>query len=434
MQRCNRNVQTFSLVCLEIVTLGKDGFSCSNKTPGSRGSLEELTLKKTALMTALGLATALATTSAFAQNPPVPAPKPGFMDGFSGGTPYVGLAGGYSILQDVGVNPQDGPLGPGPAKERFSDGFIGAGAVGWAFTNGIQVDVLGAYQYSNVNNLVPVPSPGKQTGHEDTYGAFLEELYAFHLPTFGMQVNWVQPYLGIGEGALWTHVNLPETLQNGDLHHIGGTSGANFAYEGIVGAAFPIPQVPGLALTVDYRLVGIHNAGKLNSVFYNKVDDAIVKGGIGLQKDIFVHNITVGVAYAFNSPPPPPPPAPAEAPPVPAPARTYLVFFDWDKSFLTPRARQIVAEAASNSAHVQMTSIEVNGYADTSHALAGRRGEDYNLRLSMRRADAVRAELIRDGVPANVIMVHGFGDTHLLVPTGPNAREPQNRRVEIILH
>ena len=110
------------------------------------------------------------------------------------------------------------------------------------------------------------------------------------------------------------------------------------------------------------------------------------------------------------------------------------MFFDWDKAFLTPRAREIVAEAAQNSTRVQTTQIEVNGYADTSHALPGRRGQDYNLRLSLRRADTVRAELVRDGVPPGAISVHGFGDTHLLVPTGPNVREPQNRRVEIILH
>ncbi len=110
------------------------------------------------------------------------------------------------------------------------------------------------------------------------------------------------------------------------------------------------------------------------------------------------------------------------------------MFFDWDKSYLTPRARQIVAEAAQNSTRVQTTTIEVNGYADTSHALPGSRGHQYNLRLSLRRADAVKAELIRDGVPSGVISVHGYGDSHLLVPTGPNVREPQNRRVEIILH
>ena len=109
------------------------------------------------------------------------------------------------------------------------------------------------------------------------------------------------------------------------------------------------------------------------------------------------------------------------------------MFFDWDRAVLTPRARQIVAEAAANSTHVATTTIEVDGYADTSHALPGDRGHDYNLKLSLRRADAVRLELVHDGVPAGVIAVHGYGDQHLLVATGPNVREPQNRRVEIIL-
>ena len=382
----------------------------------------------------LGLALALGPSAAVAQNVPRPSTQPGFMQGFLGGTPYVGIAGGYSILQDVGVNPQDGPFGPGPATQRFDNGFISAGAVGWAFTNGVEIDVLGAYQYSNVNNLVPVSPPGVQRGgHEESYGAFVEELYAFTLPHFGMQITWIQPYVGIGEGFLDSHVNAPEYLQNGDENHIGGTTGPYFSYEGIVGAAFPISAIPGLAFTADYRLVGGHNPGDLNSVFYNKVDDKIVRGPIGLDKDIFLHNFTVGLAYAFNHAPPPPVPAPVEAAPAPAPARSYLVFFDWDEAILRPRARQIVAEAASNSARVQATTIEVNGFADTSHALPGRRGQDYNLRLSLRRADAVRSELIRDGVPANVISVHGFGDTHLLVVTGPNVREPQNRRVEIVL-
>ncbi len=54
--------------------------------------------------------------------------------------------------------------------------------------------------------------------------------------------------------------------------------------------------------------------------------------------------------------------------------------------------------------------------------------------LSLRRANSVKAELIRDGVPANAIDIQGYGEAHPLVPTGPDTREPQNRRVEIILH
>ena len=69
------------------------------------------------------------------------------------------------------------------------------------------------------------------------------------------------------------------------------------------------------------------------------------------------------------------------------------MFFDWDKYNLTDRARQIIAEAAANSTKVQYTRIEVNGYTDTSGT------PKYNLGLSIRRANAVKAELIKDGVP-----------------------------------
>jgi outer membrane protein OmpA-like peptidoglycan-associated protein len=139
--------------------------------------------------------------------------------------------------------------------------------------------------------------------------------------------------------------------------------------------------------------------------------------------------VVFGVRYAFNAPPPAVAvsmPTPT-AVPAPAPARSYLVFFDWDKATLTDRAKSIVKEAADNSTHVQVTRIEVNGYTDTSGK------PQYNQGLSVRRAQAVAGELVRDGVPKNVIDIQGFGDTHLLVSTGPGVREPQNRRVEIII-
>ena len=69
----------------------------------------------------------------------------------------------------------------------------------------------------------------------------------------------------------------------------------------------------------------------------------------------------------------------------------------------------------------------MNGYTDTSGSA------QYNQGLSVRRANAVAAELVRLGVPRNEIVAQGFGETNLLVPTPDNTREPQNRRVEIIL-
>ena len=104
-----------------------------------------------------------------------------------------------------------------------------------------------------------------------------------------------------------------------------------------------------------------------------------------------------------------------------------MVFFDWDKATLNDRARSIVKDAATAATKVAHTRIDVAGNADTSGAA------QYNPGLSKRRADAVAAELIKDGVAKTDIVVTANGDTHPLVPTGPGVREPQNRRVEIVL-
>ena len=99
----------------------------------------------------------------------------------------------------------------------------------------------------------------------------------------------------------------------------------------------------------------------------------------------------LGLRYAFNQPRPAPVAAVAPAPAAPAPARTYLVFFDWDRADLTDRARQIIADAAQNARRVQTTRIEVSGHADRTGTAA------YNQRLSVRRAEAVAGELVRNG-------------------------------------
>ncbi|MBC7800144.1 MAG: OmpA family protein, partial [Gemmatimonadaceae bacterium] len=105
----------------------------------------------------------------------------------------------------------------------------------------------------------------------------------------------------------------------------------------------------------------------------------------------------------------------------------YLVFFDWDRADLTDRARQIVAEAATASTRAQVTRIEVAGHADRSGS------DTYNLGLSRRRAQAVSSELVRLGVPRAAITTQGFGERNPLVQTADGVREPQNRRVEIVL-
>jgi outer membrane autotransporter protein len=168
---------------------------------------------------------------------------------------------------------------------------------------------------------------------------------------------------------------------------------------------------------------------KVNNLlsFYGQAGYEFAVGGYtegGLRQGV---KGDIGLRLIFGHPPRPPAAPVAVAAPAPVAARSYLVFFDWDKATLTDRARQIIREAADNSTRVQYTRIAVNGYTDTS----GTPG--YNMGLSLRRAHAVAGELVRDGVPVSAIAIRGFGQTHLLMPTGAGVREPQNRRVEIIL-
>ena len=173
--------------------------------------------------------------------------------------------------------------------------------------------------------------------------------------------------------------------------------------------------VPYLGAGVGYVGVNLSNVHAY-SVVSTAMGDVLANASVSNStKGSFAGQAIVGAAFPIT-------PAPA-----PAPARSYLVFFDWDKYNLTDRAKQIIADAAANSKKVTYTKIESNGYTDTSGSAV------YNKGLSVRRAQAVAAQLVADGVPKEAIVITGFGETNPLVPTGPNVREPQNRRVEIII-
>jgi outer membrane protein OmpA-like peptidoglycan-associated protein len=214
-----------------------------------------------------------------------------------------------------------------------------------------------------------------------------------------------------------------------------GTTG-NLAYQGIFGLSFPLSFLPGLSLTAEYRFFSVLGHAKFNAESIGAEGPTgpkalgIARGNADITSDDN-HSVMLGLRYALFTPTPPTP-APAASPapiaaPAPEPARTYLVFFDWDRAELTPRARQIVAEAALASTRVHTTRIEVKGYTDLSGTAA------YNQKLSVRRAQSVQAELIRDGVASSEITIHGYGESNPLVQTALGVREPQNRRVEIIL-
>jgi len=115
----------------------------------------------------------------------------------------------------------------------------------------------------------------------------------------------------------------------------------------------------------------------------------------------------------------------AEAPAM-SPAN-YTVYFDFDKSVIRPDGQAVINNVLADAAKHAPSSVSVTGHTD----LAG--PADYNMALSLRRADAVRSALITGGIPADKITVAGRGMSEPAVPTALGVRNAKNRRVEIIL-
>jgi OOP family OmpA-OmpF porin len=105
----------------------------------------------------------------------------------------------------------------------------------------------------------------------------------------------------------------------------------------------------------------------------------------------------------------------------------FLVFFDRDSSAISPAAAAILDTAARAYAPISDRCIlAIYGHADRSGSAS------YNLALSRRRAAAILAYLRARGV-TGAALLEALGETRPLVDTADGAREPQNRRAEILL-
>ena len=345
---------------------------------------------------------------------------------------YIGAGVGVNFLQETHLS-QSGSITAGlraaglPAqsgKATFDVGVATVGSVGWGFGNGLRVEGEFSYRWNDVDRITGFgrlgPGLANAGGQQQTIGLMGNILYDFQIP----DSPWVVPYLGVGLGMAWTDWSETRTRNvPANLRLDANNTQFNFAYQAIAGLAFPIASVPGLAITAEYRFFGTL-PNKFDATVRTISTNAIVARG-SVEADSFNHSIMIGARYNFGRVPPAPPPPPVVA--APAPARTYLVFFDWDRADLTDRARQIIADAAANARTVSATRIEVSGHADRTGTA------QYNQRLSVRRAEAVAGELVRHGINRNEITIQGFGFERPLVPTAQGVREPQNRRVEIVL-
>jgi len=331
---------------------------------------------------------------------------------------YVGVGAGVSLHRDADIT------GTGINTTVDTDaGWAGQLSVGHVYDNGMRAELEAAYRRAGVGSLGGAANPG---GNINALSGMVNGFYDFSTDSA------LTPYLGIGAGLArigYDGVTPVGTTRVDDNDTV-------FAYQGIAGVAYDLGD--GLDLTADFR----H--------FRTATPGFRTDGGTAVDSQFGENRIMVGLRWSFGAPiakpepqpmaqpvvqpvaPPPPQPAPAPAPIAQTAAvvvpRTYLVFFDWDRADLRADSIAIVREAAVNAGKTPLTRIVTTGHADRSGSDA------YNLRLSKRRAETVKAQLVRLGISETEIEILWKGEKEPLVPTDDGIREPQNRRVEIVFN
>jgi OmpA-OmpF porin, OOP family len=160
-------------------------------------------------------------------------------------------------------------------KVDTDPGPLGLASLGWAFGNGLRVEIEGSYRSNEISGISTRRVNGSLEpltnvdGNVGTAAVMANVAYDIPFHPFGLPL---QPYVGAGLGYGW--LNLSNASGNGfgtfrlpDNNTFGpgpntvafGSAGA-FAYQAMLGMSLPVQGVPGLAFTLEYRFFGMARA------------------------------------------------------------------------------------------------------------------------------------------------------------------------------
>ena len=123
-------------------------------------------------------------------------------------------------------------------------------------------------------------------------------------------------------------------------------------------------------------------------------------------------------------------PAPAPAPAAAAPSAEKVTFeadtfFDFDKFTLKPAGKAKLEDLVSKLTGTDIEVVVATGHTDSVGT------EAYNLKLSMRRANAVKAFLVSKGIPADRVFTEGKGESKPVASNRTSEGRAKNRRVDV---
>ena len=105
----------------------------------------------------------------------------------------------------------------------------------------------------------------------------------------------------------------------------------------------------------------------------------------------------------------------------------FILNFKFDSNELTEKSQSFLPEILTTIKKRESVEISVSGHSD-------RMGDkNYNIKLSLKRAQMVSKILVSMGVAPDHIDVSSHGEGNPIIKTADNVPEPKNRRVEVIV-